>query len=74
MATLLARLRPDIVLHGMRSSLRDWAGELAHSVGSKVERSYARSDLFERRRALMDAWSQYATGMPSAALLACHNL
>ena len=49
-----------------RSSFRDWAAEetdhprevieaaLAHVVQNKVEAAYARSDLFERRRRLMD--------------------
>ena len=35
---------------------------LAHKVGSAVERSYARSDLFDKRRELMDAWAAYVTG------------
>ena len=58
------------VPHGFRSSFRDWCGEcsgaprevaeaaLAHAVGG-VEGAYARSDLFERRRTLMQAWSDY---------------
>ena len=58
------------VPHGFRSSFRDWCGEcsgaprevaesaLAHVVGG-VEGAYARSDLFERRRMLMQAWSDY---------------
>ena len=57
--------------HGFRSAFRDWAGEctsashavmelaLAHAVGSTVEQAYARSDLFERRRRLMDAWAAF---------------
>ena len=61
-------------VHGFRSSFRDWAAEctgaswavmekaLAHHVGSAVERAYARSDLFEQRRALMQAWGAYVTG------------
>ena len=59
-------------VHGFRSSFRDWAGEtgqdreaaehaLSHVVGSTVERSYARSDLFDRRRALLDKWADYLT-------------
>tara|TARA_R100000322_G_scaffold21648_4_gene14352 strand:- start:77635 stop:78531 length:897 start_codon:yes stop_codon:yes gene_type:complete len=60
-----------ITVHGFRSTFRDWAGEvaradwevaeaaLAHAVGSDVARSYARSDLFQRRRELMDAWGGY---------------
>ena len=59
-------------VHGFRSSFRDWAADtgkpreiaeaaLAHVVGG-VEGSYFRSDLFERRRDLMAAWADYATG------------
>ena len=59
------------VAHGFRSSFRDWAAEktdhprevieaaLAHVVPNKVEAAYARSDLFERRRLLMDDWEAY---------------
>ena len=32
---------------------------LAHVVGKQVEAAYARSDLFERRRVLMDDWARY---------------
>jgi len=58
---------------GRRSSFRDWAAEetehprevveaaLAHVVGNRVEAAYARSDLFERRRTLMDDWERYLT-------------
>ena len=57
--------------HGFRSSFRDWAAEetdhprevieaaLAHVIQNKVEAAYARSDLFERRRLLMDDWAAY---------------
>ncbi len=62
------------VAHGFRSSFRDWAAEetdhprevieaaLAHVVQNKVEAAYARSDLFERRRRLMDDWATYLDG------------
>ena len=61
-------------VHGFRSAFRTWASErtsaphavcemaLAHRVGSDVERSYARSDLFDKRRGLMDQWARYVTG------------
>ena len=64
----------ETTVHGFRSAFRTWASEstsyphavcemaLAHHVGSDVERSYARSDLFDKRRGLMDAWGQFATG------------
>lgn len=60
--------------HGFRSSFRDWCSEsarvdrevaeaaLAHSVGNAVEQAYARSDLIDRRRELMDAWGRYVSG------------
>ena len=62
------------VPHGFRSTFRDWAAEetnhprevveaaLAHMVQNKVEAAYARSDLFERRRRLMDEWAAYVDG------------
>ena len=65
--------RGRCTVHGFRSSFRDWASEqtsvphavaeaaLAHQVGSAVERSYARSDLFEKRRVLMDGWGAFVT-------------
>ena len=68
---LLRRLGVAAVPHGFRSTFRDWAGEetdhprevieaaLAHVVRNRVEAAYARSDLFERRRALMDDWARY---------------
>lgn len=74
MTMLLAARRwlaPGITVHGFRSSFRDWAGEqsgaphaaielcLAHHVGSAVERAYARSDLLERRRQLMQEWADF---------------
>ena len=60
--------------NGRRSSFRDWAAEatdhprevveaaLAHVVRNKVEAAYRRSDLFERRRQLMDDWAAYLAG------------
>ena len=68
---LLRELGIAAVPHGFRSSFRDWAGEqtdhprevieaaLAHVVRNRVEAAYARSDLFERRRGLMDDWARY---------------
>ena len=70
MSKLLRELGIDAVPHGMRSSFRDWAAEtgtpreiaesaLAHTVRNKTEAAYFRSDLFERRRALMNQWAAY---------------
>ena len=61
-------------VHGFRSSFRDWAAEntdyssevveaaLAHVVRNQVEAAYRRTDLFERRRKLMEEWGEYAVG------------
>lgn len=61
------------VPHGIRSTFRDWAAEngidrdmaelqLAHSVGSSVERAYRRTDLVERRRNMMEQWVCFLQG------------
>ena len=34
---------------------------LAHAVANKTEAAYWRRDLFEKRRALMEAWSGFLT-------------
>lgn len=69
---LLRRMgRHDIVVHGFRSTFRDWAAEqtnysrevaeaaLAHSIADRVEAAYRRGDLFEKRAALMADWADY---------------
>jgi integrase len=60
-------------VHGFRSSFRDWAAErtafpndviemsLAHAVGNKVEQSYRRTDLFDKRRKLMEQWAAFCS-------------
>lgn len=71
LSVLLKRLEIPAVPHGCRASFRTWAQEeseadyavqelcLAHEVGNAVVQSYARSDLLERRRGLMQQWSDY---------------
>jgi integrase len=67
-------------VHGFRSSFRDWCSErtsfppivaeqaLAHAIGSKVERAYNRTDLFEKRRRLMAEWATWCSRpAPTAA-------
>ena len=61
-------------VHGFRTTFKTWCMEqtdtpwavgeaaLAHSLGNSTEQAYARSDLFERRRALMQEWADYLTG------------
>ena len=72
MIQLLKRTsRPDVTVHGFRSTFRDWAAErtnfprevaemaLAHAVEDRVEAAYRRGDLFQKRRQLMDAWARF---------------
>lgn len=70
MTAVLRRMgRDSITVHGFRSTFRDWAGEttsfprevieaaLAHGIKDKAEAAYARSDLLDKRRLLMEAWT-----------------
>ena len=71
MLTLLNRMQVEVTVHGFRSSFRDWTAErtafphevcemaLAHTIGNAAEAAYRRGDLFEKRRKLMDAWSDF---------------
>ena len=70
LSKLLRDLGINAVPHGFRSSFRDWCGEsgqsrelaeaaLAHTIRNKAEAAYARTDLLERRRRLMEVWSGY---------------
>jgi integrase len=78
MLKLLERMeRTDLTVHGFRSTFRTWAAEctnfpreiaevaLAHSVGSSLEQTYQRGDLFEKRRKLMDAWTRHCITPPA---------
>ena len=68
---MLGKHKIAAVPHGFRSSFRDWAAEetnhprevieaaLAHVVQNRVEAAYRRTDLFDRRRRLMDDWAAY---------------
>lgn len=70
---LLKKLRPGMTCHGFRSSFRDWAAEqtahsreaaeiaLAHTVKSKTEAAYFRSDMFDKRIPLMGDWADYCS-------------
>lgn len=74
MMKLLRDMGIAVTVHGFRSSFRDWVGDatqfpgelaeaaLAHTLGSKVEQAYRRSDALDKRRRLMDAWESYCLG------------
>ena len=72
------RSKRPAVPHGLRSTFRQWAAErgydrdmaemaLAHHVGTEVERAYQRSDMLERRRAMMAAWAGFLRGDEAGA-------
>ncbi|MCY4180838.1 MAG: integrase arm-type DNA-binding domain-containing protein [Litoreibacter sp.] len=86
MTAVLRRMKhDDITVHGFRSTFRDWAGEttgfpreviaaaLAHGIKDKAEAAYARSDLFEKRRSLMEAWSRRAVSTFSSSNVSLLN-
>ena len=72
MLLLLKSKRPGMTVHGLRSTFRDWATDKSGIVGAeglaeyalahRIDDAYARSDMFDRRRALMQAWADFATG------------
>ena len=60
-------------MHGLRSTFKDWAAEttgypnevsemaLAHKIRNQVEAAYRRGDLLEKRRHMMQDWSDFVT-------------
>ena len=77
----LQMIRDEVTVHGFRSSFRQWAAEqtsfpeavcelaLAHVNRDRVEAAYQRSDLFERRRELMETWCRYLSAHDNVTLL-----
>ncbi|WP_457649656.1 tyrosine-type recombinase/integrase [Profundibacter sp.] len=73
----LKRIGASGTLHGFRTSFRTWVQDtdactfevaetvLGHRIGGTVERSYARSDLLERRRVVMEKWAGFVTQRPA---------
>lgn len=71
LSKLVKELGFEADVHGFRTSFRTWAQEqtnfprevaeaaLAHKVGDAAEQAYARSDLFEKRLKMMEAWAAY---------------
>jgi integrase len=70
LSKLTKALGYDVDVHGFRTSFKTWTQErtntprdvseaaLAHTVKDKAEAAYARSDFFDKRRTLMERWSQ----------------
>ena len=78
--------RPDLTVHGFRSTFRDWISEatayprdvaemaLAHTIEDKSEAAYRRGDLIEKRRALMSDWASYCAAVRVPAGVAAIRL
>ena len=74
MSKLIKELGFEADIHGFRTSFRVWVQEqtstpfevaekaLAHKTSNKVVAAYVRSDLFEKRRQLMETWANYLFG------------
>lgn len=82
MISLLKRMEvKGVTAHGFRTSFRTWGQEksradhdvlercLAHAVGNAVSQAYARSDLLEQRRPVMEAWGRFVSGIYEAKIV-----
>jgi integrase len=77
MLELLKGMRPGLTVHGFRSTFRTWVAErthyphivaelsLGHTQSDKLMAAYQRGDLFEKRRQLMTAWSEFCAQPPA---------
>jgi len=71
--------RPNLTVHGFRSTFRDWAHEqtevagdiaeaaLSHRTGDATELAYKRGEALDRRRKLMEMWATFCTRGTSPA-------
>jgi len=82
MLALLHRMgRAYITAHGFRSTFRNWAAEcakhprevveaaLSHVVSNKMDMVYGSSDLFEKKRSLLNEWASYCVSYRAAQIL-----
>ena len=78
---LLRRMKlGHLTAHGFRATFKTWATErtgfprevveaaLAHVAGDKMEAAYQRGDVFDKRRRLMTAWSEYCSTKPATEI------
>jgi integrase len=75
---LRRRIKIDTSTHGLRSTFRDWAGDMTehplelaqhaigHKTGDSAELAYRRKSAVEKRRKLMDAWAAYCEPSPES--------
>ena len=71
----------SITPQGLHATFRTWGEDvgfprelleeaLGHQIGTAVERAYRRTDSFERRRTVMQAWADFCHGTPFRAPMA----
>lgn len=77
MTKVLRDMGVDAVPHGFRSTFSSWCASstaypmevremaLAHAIGNDTVAAYQRSDLFDKRRNLMDDWAKFVDAAPS---------
>ncbi|GGE41423.1 tyrosine-type recombinase/integrase [Actibacterium pelagium] len=80
LSKLVKELGYDVHVHGFRTSFKTWTQErtntprevseaaLAHSIKDKAEAAYARSDLFEKRRKLIERWGAQCANVASGTV------
>jgi integrase len=84
MAMLLRRMGVDATVHGFRSAARSWMADqgvafelaeacLAHTTSGLVA-AYQRSPMVERRRPLMQSWSDFVTGANDNVIALKHRV
>jgi integrase len=71
LGAVIERMGYDATAHGMRSCFRGWSADissyprdlceqaLAHTLESKAEAAYKRTDVLERRRPMMQDWADW---------------
>ena len=86
MLKVLKVMRVNCVVHGFRSSFRDWGSEetthsaevlekcLAHEISNKVEKAYRRGNLLQARRHVMEDWGRYCLGKKQKVVVLKSNV
>ncbi len=81
MNRVLDRAGFEVVMHGFRSSFKDWCMDatnipnevseacLAHKIKDRTEAAYSRTDLFDKRRDVMAQWADFCHGADNVAVL-----
>lgn len=86
MSKILKKITDEkCTVHGMRSSFRDYCGDMtnyprevaeaaiAHKVGSQAELAYRRGSALEKRRQLMQMWCDYCSGVKTGDVVKLHG-